>query len=76
MVSPSGGVAERLNAAVFKTAGLAWSRGFESHRLRHSKGQHEHIMLALDLAQLFCPALARGLPSDFRTLLAGELLGP
>lgn len=29
-----GGVAEWLIAAVFKTADLAGSRGFESHRLR------------------------------------------
>ena len=34
--APSGGVAEWLNAAVFKTARLSRSRGFESHRLRQT----------------------------------------
>ena len=76
MVSPTGGVAERFIAAAFKAVGLSGSRGFESRRLRHSKGQHEHTMLALDFTQLFRPALVRGSPCDFGALLAGELFGP
>ena len=36
-----------------KPPDLAGFRGFESHRLRHSKGQREYITLALDFTQFF-----------------------
>src|SRR5437762_923270 len=41
-----GGMAERLKAAVLKTAGPSWARGFESHSLRHFRPAAVQLALA------------------------------